>query len=59
MQKEPYATGETAGVKWAIFKSLCGIPEPKSIAYGTLKPTCKKCIRIAKQQKKRTKNEAL
>jgi len=46
MKKKPFQQGFFRGEIWAIHKSRCGIAEPKGQAYGALKPTCKKCIKI-------------
>ncbi|MCK5632664.1 hypothetical protein KAH94_02865 [bacterium] len=54
INKTPYHTGTAwnrgDSVKYSLYKSLCGIKEPKSQVYGDLKPTCKKCINIQKSK---------
>jgi hypothetical protein len=55
MQDKPYFINtSTGGETYELYKSLCGIKEPISQAYGKLEPTCKKCIQI---EKSRSKNE--
>lgn len=53
MRKEPYASWvvPSAG-RVGIYKSLCGIKEPLSQAYGSIVPTCKKCIKIQEEKER-------
>lgn len=51
MSNSPYATGVAYGEKWGLYKSLCGIKEPKCQAMGNNEPTCKKCIKLHSSHK--------
>lgn len=48
MLQEPYEIVVTAIGPVPLQKSLCGRKEPISQARGTIRPTCKHCLKIRK-----------
>lgn len=47
MQKKPYML---LWGQYPLYKSLCGIGEPKSQAYGRLPVTCERCMTIMRNK---------
>lgn len=51
MNKKPYILIKSSAGFIPLYKSLCGIKEPHSQVYGSVIPTCKRCIKIQEGKK--------